>query len=373
MTFLQVVWTDEVTGRPGYLVIDRLGRGVSSGGLRMRAGVTLDEVADLARGMSRKEALAYEPGLNYQPLGGAKGGIDCDPTSPDATGMLERYVAAMKPLLRDYWATGEDLGLRQEAIEAACRKAGMRTTIDAVLPLLDDPDAALARLDEAFAVRVGDISLGDLAGGCGVAEAALTALPDGRTAVIQGFGSMGGSTARFLADAGVRIVGISDAHGLIANPTGLDVEELLRSRDPYGRIDRARLRPEDMTLPGDAWLDLDCDILIPAAVSYSVGVAEAARVRARVVVEAANVPVTPQAEDLLRARGVVVVPDVVANSATNSWWWWTLFGDIPAEADAAFAKIRSWMRRVVGEILAGADATGRSPRAVAYELSERNL
>ncbi|WP_066364458.1 Glu/Leu/Phe/Val dehydrogenase dimerization domain-containing protein [Herbidospora mongoliensis] len=365
--FLQVVWTDDVTGRPGYLVIDRLGRGVSSGGLRMRAGVTLDEVADLARGMSRKEAIAYEPGLAYQPLGGAKGGIDCDPLDPDATGMLRRYIAAMKPLLATYWATGEDLGLRQESIEAACHAAGLRTSIDAVLPLLDDPDTALKRLDAAFAVTVDGIGLGDLAGGCGVAESALTAVDRlgirNPTAVIQGFGSMGGATARFLARAGVRVVGVADTDGLLTDPGGLDVEALLRTRDPFGRV------PGDKR-PRDEWLDVDCDLLIPAAVSYSIGLAEAHRVRARLVVEAANVPVTPEAERVLTGRGVVVIPDVVANSATNSWWWWTLFGDIPADADASFAKIRSWMRRVTTEIMSD---PSRTPREVAHALSAHNM
>ncbi|GAA0442051.1 glutamate dehydrogenase [Acrocarpospora corrugata] len=376
--YLKVTWTDEVTGRPGYLVIDRLGRGVSSGGLRMRSGVTLAEVADLALGMSRKEALAYEPGLRYQPLGGAKGGIDCDPLDPGADGMLRRYIGAMKPLLQTYWATGEDLGLRQESIEAACHEAGLRTSIDAVLPLLADPDAALRGLDQAFAVTVDGIGLGDLAGGCGVAEAALTALdlvlPDRpATAVIQGFGSMGGSTARFLARAGVQVVGIADTEGLVANPDGLDVETLLLTRDEHGRIDRSRLRATDEKLPRDAWLDLDCDVLVPAAVSYAIGVAEASRVTASLIVEAANSPVTPEGEALLRDHGVLVVPDVVANSATNSWWWWTLFGDIPADADAAFAKIRSWMRRVVTEVLTEAASTGRPPREIAHALSERNM
>ncbi len=281
----------------------------------------------------------------------------------------------MKPLLQTYWATGEDLGLRQDAIDAACREAGLRTSIDAVLPLLDDADAALARLDAAFAVDVDGIGLGDLAGGCGVAEAALTAIEHlglrDATAVVQGFGSMGGATARFLSRAGVRIVGISDTEGLVVNPAGLDVETLLLSRDAHGRMDRTRLRDDDRELPGERWLDVACDVLVPAAVSYCVGVPEAARVRARLIVEAANCPVTAEAEELLRGRGVMVVPDVVANSATNSWWWWTLFGDIPAQAGGAFGKIRSWMRRVVGEVLDGAARTGRTPREVAYELSGR--
>lgn len=82
---LSVGWTDHVTGRRGHLVVDRLVRGVASGGLRMREGCTAEEVAGLARGMTMKEALHYDPTSRYVPLGGAKGGIDCDPRSPRRT------------------------------------------------------------------------------------------------------------------------------------------------------------------------------------------------------------------------------------------------------------------------------------------------
>lgn len=81
-SFLEIVWTDEVTGRRGYLVIDRLVRGAASGGLRMREGCSLDEVRDLARGMTLKEAIVYRPDDRYVPFGGGKGGIDCSRTIP---------------------------------------------------------------------------------------------------------------------------------------------------------------------------------------------------------------------------------------------------------------------------------------------------
>jgi hypothetical protein len=102
-------------------------------------------------------------------------------------------------------------------------------------------------------------------------------------------------------------------------------------------------------------------VLVPAAVSYAIGEQEAAQVTAALIVEAANMPVLPAAEPVLTARGVLVVPDVVANSATNSWWWWTLFGDIEADADAAFAKIRSRMRTWCPTCSPRPTAPGRPP------------
>jgi len=376
---MQVAWTDPVSGRPGYLVIDRLVDGASGGGLRMREGCTLDEVADLARAMSLKEAVAYTPGDRYTPVGGAKGGIDCDPYDGDAVGVLRRYLEAMRPFLERHWATGEDFGLRQETIDEAAAAVGLRSSIDAALLRLDDPDAGLARLRAGFAVDVDGIALGEVVGGYGVAEAALTALerlglePRGARAAVQGFGSMGGATARYLARAGVRVVGIADRHGLVANAAGLDVERLLVARDGHGAIDRAALAAGDEERPGAAWLELDAEVLVPAAMSYVIGAEEAERVRAPVVAEAANVPTSQEAERRLAERGVVVVPDFVANLATNAWWWWTLFGDLPPEREPAFAKIAATMRRLVGELLARAAADGVLPRAAATAMANENL
>ena len=377
--YMSVTWHDPETGRPGFLVIDRLIDGGSGGGLRMREGCTVEEVADLARAMSLKEAVAYDPADRYSPFGGAKGGIDCDPYDAEAPGVLRRYVEAMRPFLERHWATGEDLGVRQDTLDEVFAAAGLRSSIEAALLRLDEPEEGLRRLRDAFAVDVDGIGLGEVVGGFGVAEAALAALErlglgrDGTRAVVQGFGSMGGATARYLARAGVRVVGIADRDGLVASPRGLDVEALLRARDAHGAIDRAALREDDEQRPGADWLALDAELLVPAAMSYVIGTAEADRVRARLIVEAANVATLPEAEPRLAARGIVVVPDFVANLATNAWWWWTLFGDVPPEREPALAKISATMRRLVGELLARAEREGILPRAAATAMAAENL
>ncbi|MFF0200510.1 Glu/Leu/Phe/Val dehydrogenase dimerization domain-containing protein [Streptomyces sp. NPDC005017] len=376
---LSLTWTDHITGRQGFLVVDRLVRGVSSGGLRMRPGCTLDEVTGLARGMTMKEALHYNPLGRYVPLGGAKGGIDCDPRDPEAYGLLVRYLRAVRPYVEHCWTTGEDLGLTQDLVDRAAAEAGLVSSIQAVYPLLDDEAAARARLADAFAVEVDGIGLDELAGGCGVAEAALTALDRagapyaGTRVAVQGLGTMGGATARFLARAGLTVVAVADVKGTVANPAGLDVEALLAARDSYGTVDRSALRPGDRELPGDAWLSADAEILVPAAVSYTIDAANQERVRARWIVEAANMPVVAEAEALLAARGVSVLPDVVVNSGTNAWWWWTLFGDIGADADEAFAYTRRSMRALVGQMLERAEADGTTPRAAAHAIVAERL
>ncbi|WNI21077.1 Glu/Leu/Phe/Val dehydrogenase dimerization domain-containing protein [Streptomyces sp. ITFR-16] len=374
---ISLTWTDHATGHQGHLVVDRLVRGVSSGGLRMRRGCTLDEVAGLARGMTMKEALHFDAdraGARYIPLGGAKGGIDCDPRDPAAYGVLVRYLRAMRPYIESIWTTGEDLGLTQDLVDRAAAEAGLVSTVQAVYPLLDDEPVARQRLADAFAVEVDGIGLDELVGGCGVAESALAALEragvprEGARVAVQGLGTMGGATARFLSRAGLRVVAVADIKGTIVNPAGLDVEALLAARDAYGTVDRGALRGADRELPAEAWLAQDAELLVPAAVSYAVDAVNQAAVKARWVVEAANMPVLPEAEALLAERGITVLPDVVVNSGTNAWWWWTLFGDIGADADEAFAHIRRSMRDLVGLVLDRAAADGCTPRAAAHAV-----
>lgn len=375
---LEITWTDPVTGRKGYVVIDPLVRGLASGGLRLREGCTLAEVRGLALGMTRKEAIVYDPADHYVPLGGGKGGIDVDPADPQAVEVLRRFLAAVKPVVLAQWSTGEDFGLRQETLEQVAADLGMPSTIEAVFATLPDAAASRVALHQAFATMVGGISLGDLVGGYGVAQAALAA---GRalgkeaaatTAVVQGFGSIGGAAARYLAEAGVRVIAVADREGLIRNDDGLDVEVLLAARDGLGVIDRAVLRPGDMTGDRDDWVGVPCDLLVPAAMSYVIGADEVTRVAARVVIEGANMPTLPEAEAALLARGIQVVPDFMANVMTNAWWWWIVFGDIEPTADSSFAKIRAVMHRLVETVTADSQARGCSLREAALDLAARN-
>jgi len=376
---LSVTWTDPVAGHRGYLVIDRLVRGVCSGGLRMRNGCTLPEVAGLARGMSMKEALHYDPSACYIPFGGAKGGIDVDPTSPHAYDVLVRYLRAMRPYIEQFWTTGEDLGLTQPTVDRAMTEAGLIDSVQAAYPLLADEGSARRRLARAAAVMVDGIGLGELAGGCGVAEAVLTALDLGGrdyfgvTVAFQGFGTMGGATARFLDRAGLRVIAVADVHGTIADPDGLDVEALLAARDEFGAIRREELKPGWQDLPSDAWLSAGADVLVPAAVSGCITPENEHVIAASIIAEAANMPLLPAAEARLAGRGITVLPDVVVNSGTNAWWWWTLFGDIGARADEAFAKVRFAIRELTGEVLARSAAQHVTPRVAAHLIAAERL
>src|SRR5262245_13336765 len=221
---------------------------MAGGGTRMRAGLDLHDVERLARTMSIKNGAVRLPG------GGAKGGLDCDPHDPEARPMLTRFVRAMRPWLETCWGTAEDMGTTQDLLDEVFRDVGMRTSVEASINHSGDPDAALARISRGLATTVGGIGMGDLVGGYGVAEAAAAAVEHrggriaGMRATSQGFGAMGGSTARYLVELGARVVAIADVRGTVANPDGLDVERLLATRTPLGDVDRAALGPGDREL-----------------------------------------------------------------------------------------------------------------------------
>jgi glutamate dehydrogenase (NAD(P)+) len=371
--YIRLTWTDPVTGRRGFLVIDRLVRGLAGGGTRVRHGCSLEEVSRLAAAMSLKN------GALGIPAGGAKCGVDADPRDPETLPLLTRFVRAMHPFWNSYVATGEDMGVQQSTLNAIFSDLGLGSTMRAALRTREDFDAALAQARHALSVTHEGMPLVDLVGGYGVAVAAATALERmggdvrGARVVLQGFGSMGGSAARYLARRGAVVIGVADVHGLVANQDGLDVERLLAARDEFGVIDRSALAADDSELPRDEWVAMDCDVLVPAAMADAINVENYDRVLAPLVVEAANLPTASEADARLLSRGVSVVPDFVANAATNSWAWWLALGQVGPEPADAFARIDEAISGVVGEVLDRAAQARVGPREAARQIARDRL
>ncbi|SNR54915.1 glutamate dehydrogenase (NAD(P)+) [Haloechinothrix alba] len=370
---VQVTWTDPVTGKRGYLVVHSLVSGLTTGGTRMRAGCTASEVADLARGMDAKTAA-----FNL-PIGGAKGGIDCDPKDPEARGVLERFCTAMRPWLDDHWVTAEDLGVPQDLIDDVFASLGLDQTYHAAIRRAPDPQRTLQRVRAGLHTPVpGGHVLGDVIGGYGVAQACLGIASawgwteDATTVAVQGVGTMGGGAAWYLHEAGVPIVAVADARGTLYDPQGLDIPMLLELRDGYGEIDRDRLPADVRQLPRDAITSVEADILVPAAISYAITEANVGAVRAKVVVEAANAATTPEAEAVLTARGVPVIADFIANAGAAAWAWWLLLGEVGAEPADSFLRLRSEMQSKVALLLADWDSARIPPRESGIALADRN-
>jgi glutamate dehydrogenase (NAD(P)+) len=303
----------ELTVVRGYRVQHNGARGPYKGGIRYHPTADLDEVRALAALMTWKTAL-----LNI-PFGGAKGGIEVDPTgmSPgEVQRMTRRFTMAISHVLgvyRDIPAPDVATNAQTMAwmMDAFSAKEGYSPAIVTGKPL--DLGGAPGR--EAATGR-----------GCvDVLEA--WAVEQGRTlvglkVVVQGFGNVGSWAASELTRRGAVVVGASDVKGGLYSDDGLDVEALIRHVRGGGTLPDAG---GGDVVSNDELLELPCDVLLPAALGQVVRDDNAGRVKARVVVEGANYPVTPGGDKLLKDAGVVVIPDILANAGgvTGSYFEWS--------------------------------------------------
>ncbi|MPV50834.1 glutamate dehydrogenase [Pseudactinotalea sp. HY160] len=369
----RLTWTDPVTGARGYLVVHTLVSGLATGGTRMRPGCTLSEVEDLARGMALKTA-AF--GL---PVGGAKGGIDFDPKDPRALDVLSRFCRHMRPWLDAHWVTAEDLGVTQPHLDAVFARLGLGQSFHAAIRRSWNEQRTLARVQDGLhATTADDRLVADVIGGYGVAQACLGAArawnwrTGATTVAVQGVGTMGGGTAWYLHEAGMKVVAIADAAGTLYRSGGLDIPALLDLRDDYAEIDRTRLPADVECLPRDAVIATDADILVPAAVSYAIRPGNVADIKAMVVVEAANAATTDEAEAMLTDRGIPVLPDFVVNAGSAAWAWWLLLGHVGADPADSFDRLRTEMQAKVALMVREWTTARARPRETAWAFAAAN-
>lgn len=274
--------------------------GPTKDGTRVRPDLTPEEIKALSLFMSVKHAVA---GI---PAGGGKGGIKADP-SKLSEGEYERLIRGFMRRLAPKGAfvdvPGADIGTGTQAM------AWMLDEYEQI----NGFHSPAAVNDKPF--ELGGSRGGFEATGWGVATCAERAAAEndlvGFRVVIQGFGQVGSICAEALYASGYKIVAVSDIYGGITNPAGLDIPALIKHVAATGKVlDFAGSQPVD----GKALLELDCEILIPAAVQDVITPANAGNIKAKLIVEAANAPITPDADVILLGKGIVIVPDVVANS-----------------------------------------------------------
>jgi glutamate dehydrogenase (NAD(P)+) len=237
----------------------------------------------------------------------------------------------------------------------------------------------LTRVKQALALTSEGVPITELMAGFGVAESTMEAadvigLPlAGATVALQGFGNVGGAAARYLDRAGVRITAVADIEGAIIDPNGLDVPHLLAIRDRFGRIDRKRLAPGARCAPEPAWLEQPVEIVIPAAVGNAIRADNQAGVQCRLLVEAANNPVTLGAEAELERRGVTILPDFVANAAAAFLFCGLLEKRLEPNLESIFSVTQQQLRGTTRELLERARRERVSSRRAAEEIAERRL
>ena len=297
----------------GYRVHHNLFRGPAKGGIRYQEDVSLDEVSALAMWMTWKCALMEIP------FGGAKGGVVCTPRDM-SVGELERMTRRMTSELMIIIGPNKDIPA----------------------PDMNTNAQTMAWIMDTYSMNVGHsvpsvvtgkpLALGGSKGredatGRGCVFVVLELLKrtnrsiDGLRVAIQGFGNVGGAAARLIQQAGAMVVAVSDCRGGIYQSNGLDIQAVIDHVKEAGQVSGfAQAGP----VTNDELLELDCDVLIPAALGNQITSENAARIRANIVAEGANGPTTPEADRILQERGVVVIPDVLANAGgvTVSYFEW---------------------------------------------------
>jgi len=343
----KILLVRNAAGLEGVVVVDNVAAGPAIGGVRMAPDVAVEEVVRLARTMTFKNAAA---GL---PHGGGKAGILADPAMGRAgKERLVRSFARAIGTLTEY-VPGPDMGTDEACMGWIHDEIGRAVGLPAVLGGIP--------LDQIGATGFGLAACAEA-----VEEAGHVRLRGARVAV-QGFGAVGRNAARFLAESGAVLVAASDSRGAVVNPAGLDVDALAALKAEGGEVGAF---PGGSPVPRDDLLAVDCDILIPAARPDVLTATNADAVRASVVLQGANIPATAEAEALLHKRGVLSVPDFIANAG----------GVICAAIEyrggtrgQAFALIREKVRANTSEVLARARELGVLPREAAEELARARV
>lgn len=368
----EVTMYDSKTDTQAFLVIDTLQAGVAGGGIRMTPHVTLDEVRRLAKVMTYKFAAAKVP------VGGAKSGIVADPNSPDKKKHLATFAQMAGPFLKTLYVAGEDMGTTAEDIAYIYKEVGI-SWVKLAKEKMAERGQELQIPDDFDPSAAGGENLEEILTGFGIAEVSTEACnftglkQDQARVAIQGFGTVGSMTAKFMSDKGCKIVAVADVSGTIYHPDGLPLEKLLAAKDEIGNIDRAKMPQDCQILDRDEWLNLDVDILIPAAIGDAIHKDNVSGIKAKLVVEGANFPVTEEAERYFYQHGIANVPDFIANAGTAGGFGMLLTGQVPLDLGKILEALASRLRETTREVLSLSKQEGIPARFAAIRLAEERL
>ena len=345
----------------GYRVWHNLARGPAKGGIRFHPSAALEEIRALAMWMTWKCACVKIP------YGGAKGGVTCDPKTMSRR-ELERLTRRFTTEIGDMIGPDSDIPAPDVNTNAQ------------VMAWMMDTYSMHRGYSVTGVVTGKPVSIGGSEGrqeatGRGViftiqeAAKALDLELNGARVVVQGFGNAGEAAARFIAELGAKVIAVSDSRGGIFNGDGLELPLVTRHKQETGSVvGTPRTRP----VSNEELLELDCEILIPAALEGVFTERNAPRVRARIVAEAANGPSSPEADDIFRERGITVIPDILCNAGgvTVSYFEWVqdreeFFWSI----DEINARLRRIMVRAFDDVHRTAIEHDIDLRLAAYMLS----
>jgi len=349
----------------GFRIVHNDTRGPGKGGIRYHPDVTLDEVRALAALMTLKTALVNIP------YGGAKGAVVCDPTTlsqNELERLTRRYTAEITILLGpESDIPAPDIGTNPQIMAWIMDTYSM------------GKGYSVAAVTTGKPIEIGGTKGRFMATGHGCVISALLACkhlsinPREVTVAVQGFGNVGAATAKLLAREGCRVIAISDIKGGVYNPKGLDLEGLLARTRETGSVIGFK---DAETITNADLLGLQCDILVPAAIENQIVKANAGSVKAKLIIEGANAPTSPEADRILGDNAIFVVPDILANAGgvIISYLEWvqclqSFFWD-EAEVHSYLKKI---MTNAFADVLGISQRKKADMRTAAYMLALRRL
>jgi glutamate dehydrogenase (NAD(P)+) len=344
----------------GYRVQHNIARGPAKGGLRYSPYVDRDEIRALAMWMTWKSAVVNLP------FGGAKGGVVCDPKAlsmSELEDLTRRYTTEISIILgpaEDIPAP--DMGTDQQIMAWIMDTVSMHSGFTVPGIVTGKPVAVGGTLGRIDATGRGILYVTEEL--CRHKGLQL----EGSTVAVQGFGNVGGAAAQFLHEAGARVVAVSDRSGAAYDGNGLDLAALQGCRDDERPLAEA---PGVDHITNDDLLTLDVDFLVPAALEGQINGENADNVRARYIVEAANGPTSPAADEILGDKGIFVVPDILANAGGVIVSYFEWVQDLQFyfwEEDEVNARLDKVISRAYREVAAAADEKGQPMRDAAMDL-----
>lgn len=345
----------------GYRVQHNVARGPAKGGIRYHPSVSLDEMRALAMWMTWKSAVVNLP------YGGAKGGVIVDPKSLSQTeleNLTRRYATEISIIIGDNQdIPAPDMGTDERVMAWIMDTISMHRGYTVAGSVTGKPVSVGGTLGRKEATGRGILYLiQELAGDHGISL-------DGATIAIQGFGNVGGVAATLLAGEGARIVGLSDTSGCLYNGKGLDVQTLWRRKSEGASL--SDLGGGDC-LDGAELLSLQVDFLVPAALEGQITAQTARNIRAKFVIEGANGPTTPEGDAVLAEKGIVVLPDILANAGGVIVSYFEWVQDLQFffwEEDQVRERLQRVITRAYREVCARAQKENVSLREAALLLA----
>lgn len=355
---------DKKVGLKGILILDSLALGPGKGGIRMTPTVDVAEVFRLARTMTWKNALAELP------FGGAKAGIKASPedikNKERKKALVQAFSKALKPLVPKKYIAGPDVNTGEQEMQ------WFFEANDDWRSCTGKPATVCMRLFGKPGEKCGiPHEFGST--GFGVAHASVVAANHtgldikGSTIAIEGFGNVGTFASKYLTDFGAKIIAVSDSRGTIYNQDGLDVEKLYDVKEKTGSV--VNYKPGKV-LPNKEIFELPVDILIPAALPDVITKNNVGNVRAKIVVEASNIPATPEIEVILHKKGILVVPDFVANAGGVISSYAEYRGYNPKKM---FGLVERKIKRNVKIVLQRAKKDNVEPRDTALKIAQERV